>query len=320
MAEPIRMHDLAPDPENILQEVVEGLGGDQKTLPPKLFYDERGSELFARICELPEYYPTRTEARIMREHAPEMARAIGPAAMLIEYGSGTADKTRILLDHLDSPAAYVPIDISCEHLMESSAAIAARYTGLSVLPVCADYDQPFEIPVPAVPVSKRVVYFPGSTIGNFHPPDAEAFLRRMACRAGPQGALLIGVDLKKDSSVLHDAYNDSQGVTAAFNLNVLARLNREIGSDFDLDRFAHRAFYNDVDGRIEMHLVSLADQRVSIGGEPVAFRKGETIWTESSYKYTVDEFARLASWAGLSLEQVWTDDDDLFSVHYLTVR
>jgi dimethylhistidine N-methyltransferase len=320
MSRTLRFYDYAPDAGNILQEVLDGLRARPKTLPPKLFYDERGSELFAMICRLPEYYLTRTEAAIMRAHAAAMAGMIGPRAMLIEYGSGTADKTRILLDHLDAPVAYIPVDISCQHLTESSAEIAADYPGLRVMPVCADYDQPFDLPAPREPADRRIVYFPGSTIGNFHPGDAVAFMARMARRAGPRGAVLIGVDLKKDRALLHAAYNDAAGVTAAFNLNMLTRLNREVGADFDVERFEHHALYNQRAGRIEMHLVSEVAQTVTLGGHAVAFSRGETVWTESSYKYSLAGFARLAARAGLGVGQVWTDDRNLFSVHFLTVR
>jgi dimethylhistidine N-methyltransferase len=319
VSQPLRLYDFAPDAGNILEEVLAGLRARPKSLPPKLFYDERGSELFAMICRTPEYYPTRTEAAIMREHAGAMASMIGPRAMLIEYGSGTADKTRILLDQLDTPVAYVPIDISREHLLESSSEIASDYPGLAVLPVCADYDQPVDLPSPREPVERRIVYFPGSTIGNFHPDDAVAFLARMARRAGPRGAVLIGVDLKKDPALLNAAYNDTGGVTAAFNLNMLVRLNREIGADFDVERFAHRAFYNEDEGRIEMHLVSEAAQTVTLGRCSIAFTRHESIWTESSYKYSLDGFARLAARAGLRVDRVWTDADTLFSVQYLCV-
>jgi dimethylhistidine N-methyltransferase len=317
MTESIKLYDFEPATENILDEVLDGLGRIPKQLPPKLFYDDRGSALFERITELPEYYPTRTEARIMHAHGGDMAEMIGPGAMVIEYGSGSSEKTRILLDHLEEPIAYVPIEISRDHLLESAAGLAEEYPDIDVLPVCADYEQPIEIPSPERPVGSRVAYFPGSTIGNFHPDDAAAFMRRIASHAGPDGSLLVGVDLKKDPGVLHRAYNDAQGVTAAFNANMLLRLNREIGADFDIEHFEHRAFYNENAGRIEMHLVSTEAQTVSIDGAPVEFASGESIWTESSYKYSVEEFGKLAARAGFILEHVWTDQDDLFSVQYL---
>ena len=316
MPDSIRLYDFAPAAVSVLDEVRESLGRTPKELPPKLFYDERGAALFERITKLPEYYPTRTESRIMHDHGKSIAEMIGPQAMLIEYGSGSSEKTRILLDRLQDPVAYVAIDISREHLLESAWRLAREYPAIEVMPVCADYDQHVEVPAPGRPERRRVVYFPGSTIGNFHPDDAVAFLQRMARHAGAGGSLLIGVDLKKDPAVLNAAYNDSAQVTAAFNLNLLLRLNREIGADFDIERFEHRAFYNENEGRVEMHLVSRVDQRVRIDGESVDFTAGESIWTESSYKYTVDEFSGLAGRAGFELGRVWIDDDNLFSVHY----
>jgi len=315
----IRLIDYSPAPGDIRSEVLEGLGKRPRELPPKYFYDERGSALFARITELPEYYPTRTEAKIMRDNGPEISRIIGPDALIIEYGAGNSEKTRILLDHLDDPAGYVPIDISGDHLMESATELAAEYPDLSVLPVCADYDQPFEIPVPDHLVGNQVFYFPGSTIGNFHHDDAVEFLRGMIAHAGRGCSLLIGVDLKKDPDTLHRAYNDSEGVTAAFNLNMLLLLNREIGCDFDIEQWQHRALYNEEAGRIEMHLVSAIDQPVTIGDHEIPFAAGDFIWTESSYKYTVTGFGRLAARAGFTQQHVWTDASRLFSVQYLTV-
>jgi dimethylhistidine N-methyltransferase len=320
MNSPVKLIDYAPATGDILGEVLEGLRRSPKELPPKYFYDERGSELFTRITQLPEYYPTRTEAKIMRDNGAEIARIIGPDALIIEYGSGNSEKTRILLDHLDDPAGYVPIDISGDHLLESATELATEYPGLAVLPVCADYDQPFEIPSPDHTVRRRVIYFPGSTIGNFHPDEAVDFLRGMIAHAGPRCSLLIGVDLKKDSETLTQAYNDSQGVTAAFNINMLLRLNTEVGSNFDVEHFRHRAIYNEEAGRVEMHLVSNIDQTVTVGGYEIHFDAGESIWTESSYKYSVDEFAQLARRAGFEQQEVWTDSANLFSVQHLTVR
>jgi dimethylhistidine N-methyltransferase len=252
----------------------------------------------------------------MRDHGKSIAERIGPEAMLIEYGSGNSEKTRILLDRLVDAVAYAAIDISREHLLESAWKLAREYPSIEVMPVCADYDQRLDIPAPRRAPRRRVVYFPGSTIGNFHPEDAVGFLARMRRHAGPDGALLIGVDLKKDRAVLEAAYNDSASVTAAFNLNVLLRLNREIDADFDIEAFRHRAHYNEEAARIEMHLVSAVSQTVSIDGAAIDFAAGEPIWTESSYKYTVEEFSRLAARAGFELERVWIDDGDLFSVQY----
>jgi dimethylhistidine N-methyltransferase len=248
-----------------------------------------------------------------------MAERLGRKCLLVELGSGSSRKTRILLDALREPAGYVPIDISREHLLASAATLRARYPGLEVLPVHADYTGAVEIPrVPGE--ARRGVFFPGSTIGNFHHDETVAFLRRIADLVGPGGGLLVGADLKKDPAILHRAYNDSAGVTARFNRNILARLNRELGCDFDVDRFRHRAFWDEAAGRIEMHLDSLADQVVHVGAEAIALRRGESIWTESSYKYSVEEFGELAARGGLRVERVWTDGGRLFSVQFLAVR
>lgn len=312
------LHDRAPPADDIVAEAVAGLAQSPKTLPCKLLYDQRGSELFDRICELPEYYPTRTETAIMQRHAPEMARRIGDRALLAELGSGSSIKTRILLDHLPTLAGYVPIDISREHLMHAAEAIARRYCPLEVTPLCADYTQPFELPAPATAAARTVVYFPGSTIGNFPEPEAQRFLDRIATLVGAEGALLIGVDLRKSPDVLLPAYNDAQGVTAAFNLNILRRLNREAGADFDLDAFAHRAVWNDAESRIEMHLVARRATDATLAGRTFRFAEGETIHTESSCKHTLERFAQLA--AAFTVEAVWTDEREWFSVQYLTVK
>ena len=234
----------------------------------------------------------------------------------MEYGSGSSKKTRILLDHADDLAGYVPIDISRDHLLQAAETIADRYPDLAVLPVCADYTADYHFPEPDIPPKRTVVYYPGSTIGNFTPEAARDFLAHIADQVGPEGGLLIGVDLQKDEALLHAAYNDADGVTAAFNKNVLRRINRELDAGFDLDRFRHEAIYNAVEGRIEMHLVSTADQRVTVAGIDIDFATGERITTEYSYKYTVEGFAALADEAGWSVKEVWTDDDQLFSVQY----
>jgi len=303
----------------VREEVIEGLSSYPKVLPCKLLYDERGSQLFEKITELEEYYLTRTEMSIMEEYIGEIASRVGPERMLIEYGSGSSVKTRVLLDHLIRPAAYVPIDISRDHLMKSAAGIAAAYPHIEVAPVCADYSKAIRIPAVTKPVSGRVVYFPGSTIGNFHPSEAVEFLKTVVEVCGPRGGLIIGVDLKKSPDVLLRAYNDRNGVTAQFNLNILVRLNRVLGSDFQTDQFNHVAVYDPAAGRIEMHLISMDDQVVRIDGVEIAFVKGENIWTESSYKFTPDEFAEIAGASGFTVDRVWTDDQDLFSVQYLTV-
>jgi dimethylhistidine N-methyltransferase len=255
----------------------------------------------------------------MRDSAGAMADLLGPRCLLVEYGSGSSTKTRFLLDHLREPAAYMPIDISKAHLVEAATALAEAYPDLEVLPVCADYTTDFALPLPAKPATRTVVYYPGSTIGNFDRKPAQRFLRHIAQVCGPGGGLLIGVDLRKHPGKLHHAYNDWEGVTAAFNLNLLARINRELGADFDIRQFSHYAFYNPREGRVEMHLVSLANQVVHVGDEAFPFVIGESIWTESSYKYSLEAFAEMAASARFRVEQVWTDSQHLFSVQYLTV-
>jgi dimethylhistidine N-methyltransferase len=314
MSDPVRLLDCHPAPADLRQEVLEGLRRPVKELPSKLFYDEHGSRLFDCICKLEEYYPTRTESMIMSDNGADMADAIGGGRLVIEYGSGSSEKTRLLLDCLEDPVAYVPIDISRDHLLMSARRLSDSYPNLQVLPVCADYEQPFEIPAPSRRPEGRLAYFPGSTIGNFHPYEARQLLSRMAGHAGSNGRLLLGVDTKKDPEVLNRAYNDSEGVTAEFNKNILRRINRELGAEFDTSAFEHFAYYNHAAGRVEMHLVSLTQQTVDVDGVEIEFLKGESIWTESSYKFTVDEFAHMASAVGLVLDSVWTDDEDMFSV------
>jgi dimethylhistidine N-methyltransferase len=313
---PFELRDHEPERERFLADALAGLGRPQKTLPCKYFYDERGSALFDRICELPEYYPTRTELGILRRHAAAMAAAVGPRCLLVEYGSGSSTKTRLLLERLDQPAAYVPVDISREHLLRSAAALARRHPRVRVIPVCADFTQPFELPrVPRA--ERRVAYFPGSTIGNFAPPDARKFLTHVADQCGPGGALLIGVDLRKARTILEPAYDDAAGVTAEFNRNLLVRINRELGADFDPAAFDHLAFWNAAEGRVEMHLVSRREQAVRLGGRRIAFAAGESVHTENSYKYDLRDFAALARSAGFEVERVWTDEALLFSVQLL---
>jgi len=313
----IRILDLHPEKDTLKEEVLEGLGDSPKHLPCKLLYDERGSHLFNRICDLDEYYLTRTEMSIMEEYADEMVDRLGKRILLVEYGSGSSVKTRILLDRLSEPVGYVPIDISRNHLVEAANSIATAYPEVEVLPVCADYTQQIRLPQPAARASRVVVYFPGSTIGNFYPSDARSFLRRIAATCSTGGGLLIGVDLRKGPQVLEAAYNDESGVTADFNKNILRRINREIGSEFDLDRFDHDAVYNARHGRIEMYLVSRLDQRVRVDGRSIELRRGERICTEHSYKYTLDGFAELAASAGFAVREVWTDPLSYFSVQYL---
>jgi dimethylhistidine N-methyltransferase len=313
------VHHVRPAVARFRTDVLNGLRRRHKRLPCKYFYDDVGSQLFDRICELPEYYPTRTELAILGADAPAMAARLGRHCLVIEYGSGSSIKTRLLLDALDRPAAYLPVDIACEHLERSAAALANNHPGLVVLPVCADFTCRFALP-PGVPAAaRRVAYFPGSTIGNFAPRPAASLLAEMGRLVGPGGAVLIGVDLKKDPKVLEPAYNDAAGVTAAFNLNLLARINRELAGDFDLDRFEHHALYDPTFGRVEMYLISRRRQSVRAAGERIDFEEGEPILTECSYKYTVRGFQALAAAAGLRARQVWTDANRWFSVQYLTV-
>jgi dimethylhistidine N-methyltransferase len=312
----VELHDLHPSHDAILADVLGGLRAPQKWIAPMYFYDARGSALFDRICELPEYYPTRTELGILQAHAAEIAAALGPAVLLIEPGSGSGDKARVLLAALESPAAFVPVEISREHLLASAEALHAAFPEVEVVPVCADFSRPFEVPT-GHDGQRRVLFFPGSTIGNFSPQRAAALLRNFAHIVGADGRVLIGVDLRKDPAVVERAYNDAAGVTAAFNLNVLRRLNEELGADFDLASFSHRAVWNDAASRIEMHLVSTRAQSVRIGGETFALAAGEYIHTESSYKYSLDGFAELAAQAGLAVARVWTDRGALFSEQLL---
>ena len=311
--------DLHPAPSDLRAEALTGLQATPKRLPPKLFYDQRGSQLFERITETPEYYPTRTEIGLLEEHAAEIVERFGPNPLIIEYGSGASRKIRILLDALeDHEARYLALDISKDHLIASAEALAEDYPNLDVHAVCADYTQEVELPESALDgVGRRVAFFPGSTIGNFSPAEAESFLRSSSHMLGSGGAMLLGVDLKKDKATLDAAYNDEAGVTEEFNLNLLRRLNRELGANFDLAAFRHDAFYNEREGRIEMHLESLRDQCIDIAGERIRFRAGETIHTESSHKFRVDELQELARRGGFEPGHAWTDEQRLFSLHWL---
>jgi dimethylhistidine N-methyltransferase len=311
----VHFHDLHPTPADMRAEVLAGLALPQKRLSPKFFYDAEGSRLFDAICELPEYYPTRTEIGILRRHGAAMAARLGREALLIELGSGSSLKIRTLLEAL-RPAVYMPVDISKEHLLRSAEALAAAFPGLDVHAVCADYSSAFVLPVDHHD-HPRAAFFPGSSVGNFEPPAAARFLARVGQILGPGGRLLIGVDLIKDPRRIEAAYNDADGVTAAFNLNLLTRINRELGADFDLDGFRHEAVFNAGLSRVEMHLISTRPQQVRLAGRSFDFAEGESIHTESSYKYRVDGFHALAAEAGFTAEQVWTDAEDLFSVHCL---
>lgn len=311
--------DFQPTSGDFRDEVLDGLSQTPRTLPCKYFYDERGSRLFEQICELNEYYLTRTELAIMRRHTSEMATQIGPGVMLVEYGSGSSTKTPLLLDHLQDPVAYVPVDISGDHLQQTAVSLARRYPQIEILPVCADFTSDFELPLSRKKPTHTAVYFPGSTIGNLEPDAAEQMLRRIVDKCGCGGGLLIGIDLQKDLATIDAAYNDSQGVTAEFNLNLLHRINHELDGDIDIGCFAHRASYNPSLNRVEMYLVSLCDQTIEIGDSSFDFAVGETICTEHSHKYTIDGFARLAAAAGLELHSQWTDDLHHFAVLHFAV-
>ncbi len=312
--------ELPPQSKAFLDDVFRGLERPQKELPCKYFYDEVGSQLFDAICGLDEYYPTRMETALLEDHRAEMAELIGPGVCLIEFGCGSLVKTRFLLDALVRPVAFVPIDISDGHLMRSAATLAGEYQRLKVLPLAADFTRPIDLPEHVRDLAaRRVGFFPGSTIGNFDHPSAVQFLRNVAEMTGKGGGLLTGVDLKKDEDILVRAYDDRAGVTAAFNLNVIERINRELDGDFDPRAFHHLALYNDEKGRIEMHLVSRKDQTVTIQDRAFRFQDGETIHTENSYKYDVEEFTTLAAQAGFRAIKTWVNEDGLFSLHYLTV-
>lgn len=308
---------LGADKSAFACDLLEGLARRPRSIPPKYFYDADGSALFDRICDLPEYYPTLTELRILTERASEIAHHIGRGAEIVEFGAGSLTKVRLLLDALEAPQRYLPIDISGEHLEGAAVRLRAAYPGLAVQPIVADYTQPFALPAVAAG-GRRVGFFPGSTLGNFNPDEALSFLRS-AARMLDGGGLLIGVDLIKDPALLHAAYNDAQGVTAAFNLNLLHRANAELGADFVPAHFTHAAFYNAPLQRIEMHLVSRRAQAVHVLGERFLFAEGETIHTENSHKFSIDGLRTLAVNAGFGIGPVWTDPERLFSVHWLPV-
>jgi dimethylhistidine N-methyltransferase len=305
--------------EQFYRDVIQGLRRTQKEIPCKYFYDDFGSDLFDEICELEEYYLTRTELSILRKHAKAMAAAIGEDCELIEFGSGSGLKTRLLLEHLPALRAYLPVEISREPLERSALELGERFPGLRVLPVHADFTARLSLPKTGDPKARRVVYFPGSTIGNFSPEQALKLFRTIVRLVGPGGGLLIGFDLDKDESIVEPAYNDRRGVTAAFNLNLLRRINDELDADFELDEFTHHAPYRRTFERVEMHLVSRKHQVVRVGKEEFAFAEGETIHTECSYKYSREHFGKLTSHAGFAMDREWVDPNDYFSVQYLVV-
>lgn len=310
----ISFYNYHPAPADILNEVVDGLRKTPRVIAPKFFYDATGSELFDAICSTPEYYITRTEIEIIRRYKTQITECIGSGCLLIEPGSGNSRKVRELIEAIQ-PHAYIPIDISSAYLRSQAKRLAAEYPWLDVHAVCTDYTAPVELPYQP-PGTHRVAFFPGSSIGNFEPPDAIRFLLNIADIVGPGGGLLIGVDLIKDSKILNSAYNDAQGYTAEFNLNLLTRINRDLGADFKHNNFHHHAFYNEIKQRIEMHLVSNTHQTVNIDEHRFEFRSDESIHTENSYKYSIQSMQQLAKAAGFLPIKVWTDDIGLFSVHY----
>jgi dimethylhistidine N-methyltransferase len=309
--------DYHPAMENLLTEVLESLGRDPKRIHPKFFYDQRGSSLFEQITDLPEYYLTKSEIEILTTQGKEIADRLGENLLVVEYGCGSSEKIHLLLNFLKRPHSYVAIEMAKKPLLDLTASLSRDYPALEIIAVCADFTRPIKLPLNGKHGSlPRLAFFPGSSIGNFEPSDAVGFLQNIRSEMGPNGGLLIGVDLKKKSARLHRAYNDSAGITDAFNKNLLARLNRECSANFDLEDFDHRAFYNEAAGRIEMHLVSRRKQRVLLGKRELFFARGETIHTESSYKYHIEEFQELAQRAGWKPKSVWTDSQELFSLQY----
>jgi dimethylhistidine N-methyltransferase len=315
----IELIDLKPSLNSLKAEVLTGLKKPQKKLAAKFFYDKHGSELFDKITKLDEYYLTRTEESILEQNIEEIDAMIEQDDILIEFGSGSSTKIRIFLDQVKRLATYMPIDISSEFLKQSAEVLANDYPDLDIIAVCADYTKPFQLPELKIG-GRRMVFFPGSTIGNFEPAFIEKFLQKVAQMLRPGDSMIIGVDLKKDKSVLNAAYNDSHGVTAAFNLNILNRINEELDANFDLTKFAHEAFYNEEHGRVEMHLRSVCAQTVNIEGELIHFEENETIHTESSHKFTISQFQKIASDNGFHPTKVWLDPKNYFSVHYLTIK
>lgn len=302
--------------QDIYSEVKQGLTSEPKYLPSKLFYDERGSALFDKICELNEYYLTRTEIQIMQENIEEISSLLGEGTLLVELGSGSSKKIRLLLENIPGLAAYIPIDISTEHLISSSEILRKDYPGLDIFPLAADYTRDLELPEINKSYNHIAVYYPGSTIGNFKPDEAKKFIKRIAKICGKNGGLIIGVDLNKDKKIIEKAYNDSKGITAEFNKNILHHINNELNTNFNLNKFEHYAFFNEEKSRIEMHLISEEKQKVNLNGTTLNFNKNERIITEYSYKYTLDNFADLVS-DSFEVKKIWTDADNLFSIQYL---
>ena len=310
--------DLAPKPADFAAEVRAGLGAAPKQIAPKFFYDAKGSDLFDQICELPEYYPTRTELSLLRTVAPQIRALAGPSATVIEFGAGGARKAKLLLDALDAPRRYAAIEISRAAIEATVDELHTALPDLDLMGICADFMEPFSFDQSWLGSDRRLCFFPGSTLGNFHRADAIAFLKNARAIAGPNGAMLLGVDLIKDRAVLNAAYNDQAGVTAAFNLNLLERMQRELGAGLETGHFAHHAFFNEDDARIEMHLRATRPTEIRLGADRFGFAEGETIHTESSHKYTKAGIAELAGEAGWTLHQSWTDDKGWFALNWLT--
>jgi len=314
----VSFHDFAPEQDDFLEEVIDGLSKQPKKISPKFFYDKRGSELFDEICNQPEYYPTQTETGILLKHAEDIAEHIEPECVIVELGSGASEKVRLLFDTL-KPAGYMGVDISKDFLLNATQRLAEDFPWLDVHAVCTDFSQQLELP-DQFNGRQKLAFFPGSSIGNFEPDDAVKLLRRVANAIGEGGKLLIGVDMKKNKEILNAAYNDDAGITEEFNLNLLQRMQDELRADINVDAFSHRAFYNPERGRVEMHLVSDRDQTIEIDGDEFSFSKDESIHTENSHKYHIDEFAMLAQQANFEVERVWTDARELFSVQLLNVK
>lgn len=311
----IRFYDDRPRLADMCSEIIEGLRREPKAIPPKYFYDERGSRLFDEICRSPEYYATRTEIALLRRHMDEISEICGPDCLLVELGSGSSIKVRLLLDSL-RPSAYMPIDISRDYLFATANRLAEDCPWLDVHATCMDYTQQLDLPFD--PGLRKVLFFPGSSIGNFEPTDARRLLGMISRKMSIGDVLIVGVDLKKDTEILNAAYNDAQGITAAFNKNVLLHINNKLGANFNPDNFSHVAFYNEQAGRIEMHLESLLDQIAVVAGRPTHIKGGERIHTENSYKYSVDEFTMMGEEAGMQHVKTWTDARRLFSIHCFT--
>lgn len=317
----LTFYDYHPTLLNFREEVIRGLSLPQKKFPPQFFYhDQKGSDLFNQICELDEYYVTRTEVKILKDNIEEISQVIGENSLLIEYGSGSVDKAYLLLDSLKYPYGYMPIDIAKIHLLDYTKITAQKYPHLKIIAVIADYTNDIKLPTEVKNIDNKVIFFAGSTIGNLEDKEAIALLKQSAHLLEGEGGLLIGVDLKKDPNILHSAYNDSKGITAKFNLHVLENINQELNANFDLNTFAHYAFYNPYRSRIEMHLMSKISQDVQVENQSFHFQAGETIHTENSHKYSQEDFEKLAHKGGFKIQKTWIDDQELFALYYLIIH